>query len=85
MSVTHKTLGQLATLPQIEKALRDMEVERRQIVDALNIFLADSPAGQLLLPFTDDTGTPAMYRLIAGAGITLTFDTAAQTCTITSP
>lgn len=85
MTITHRTLGQLSSLAEIQRALRDLETERLQVLAALNIFLADSPAGELLVPFTDKDGMPAMYRLVAGAGVTLTFDSGAKTCTISSP
>lgn len=85
MTITHKPTGSLDTLDAIARAVRDMELERRQIVAALNIILGKSPAGQLLAPFTDEKGVTSMYRVVAGAGVTITFDTVAKTCTIKAP
>jgi alpha-D-ribose 1-methylphosphonate 5-triphosphate synthase subunit PhnI len=83
--ITHRTIGSLGSVQELANAMRDLETERMQILAALNILLADSPAGQLLVPVTDETGKLAMYRLVAGAGMTITFDSVAKTCTLTSP
>jgi hypothetical protein len=65
--------------------MRDLEVERLQILAALNVMLANAPAGEFQVPFVDETGTPFALRLVAGAGVTITIDTGAGTCTISSP
>lgn len=83
--ISRHPLGSLNSVPEIARALRDIETERLQILNALNVLLTNSPAGQLLVPFTDEDGDVEMYRLVAGAGVTITFNTVAKTCTLTSP
>lgn len=84
--ITHRsTPVDLNSVPQIARALRDLEIERLQIIAALNVILAKSDAGTYQVPFVDENGTPFALRLVAGAGVTITIDTGAGTCTISSP
>jgi hypothetical protein len=83
--ITHRSPGSVKNIQDAIRVLTDLETERQQVIAALNIMLTASPAGQLLLPITDDSGVPAMYRLVAGAGVTITFNTVNKTCTISSP
>lgn len=83
--ITHRTLGPLTDLPALQKAFRDLEVERLQILKALNTMLAKAPVGEYRMILVDENGQPAQYELVAGAGVTITVDPVLQTITLTSP
>lgn len=83
--ITIKTIGQPRTNEELARALQDMYQTYRLMVSAINSLLESGSAGQLVFPVVDENGEVAPYRLVAGAGVTITVDTTARTFTLSSP
>lgn len=83
--ITHRPSGPIVDIPSIQSAFRDLEIERLQVLAALNIILAKAPAGEFRMVLVDENGNPAQYKMIAGAGMTITPNAVAKTVTFTSP
>lgn len=83
--ITTKTIGQPRSNDELARALQDMFQTFQLMIAVLNSLTESGSAGQLVFPVVDEDGNVAPYRLVAGAGVTITPDTVARTITITSP
>lgn len=80
-----KTIGQPRSPEELARALQDLFQTFQLLVTAVNDLAGAAAVGQLVFPVVDENDTIASYRLVAGAGVTITPNTVTKTITITSP
>lgn len=85
MSLSALSVGPIRTLADVGKAFSDVESFTRDLMSILQPLVNRPGAGDLVFAVQEDDGQVHQWTLIAGAGITLTFDATLRTCTITSP
>lgn len=79
------TIGAITTLPDAAKALRDVEQWANGLFIQLKSIATKPGASTLAFLVEEDTGLIEQWTLVAGAGVTLNFNTSTRVCTITSP
>lgn len=85
LKLTKIRIGPVVNLDDAVNAIRDLESQLNIIVQALQTPDAGPAVGEVKAFFREDDGSYHLYSLVAGAGVTITPDTAAKTLTFTSP
>lgn len=78
-------IGPIRTIKDVSKAFNDVENYINQFVNLFKPVFVTPAAGEFRVLVAQDDGTVQLYELVAGAGITITFDDTTHTCTMTSP
>jgi hypothetical protein len=69
----------------IARAFNDVENYLNEYYNMFKPAFNVPGSGELKFLVAQDNGTVALWTLVAGAGVTLAFNTSTQECTITSP
>lgn len=84
--ISQLRIGPLDSIEDVKRALHDVEIFLNQVF-LQGAFTEDAipAAGQFHFLIREDTGEYHLWRLLAGAGVTLTPDAGARTLTVLSP
>lgn len=78
-------IGPISSLQDVTRAMADIQAWAN-VIESVTAEMFNRPgADELKFLVLEDTGLVKQWTLVAGAGVTLDFDTSTRTCTLTSP
>lgn len=78
-------IGPVNSIQDAQRALSDVQLFADSVFQTFSDMANKPGAGDLRFLLEEEDGNAHLWTLVAGAGVTLTFDPVLRTCTITSP
>lgn len=85
LKITRTRIGSIHNIESAANAARDLESLCNDIINLLATIESNPVAGELKFLAREEDGSYHLYSFVMGAGMSMVVDTAAKTCTLTSP